>query len=122
VDDLIEEFHIEFVDVLHADIQSYEYEMLKGSTKLFKSKKIGYIFISTHSDELPSKCLEFLREKKFIIIADVDLANTYSFDGLLVARSPEYPGLGEMKVSLKKRSSPLNSSITSLILCQLRIG
>jgi hypothetical protein len=99
VDGLVEEYNIDFIHVLHSDIQGYEGDMLKGAEKTFSDGKIGYIFISTHSQELHYSCLDFLKEKKFIVIASADMNETYSEDGLIVARAPQYPGIGPIDIS-----------------------
>lgn len=65
----MEKHNINFINILHSDIQGAEYEMLLGAEKTFKDKKIGYIFISTHSNDVHNKCLEFLKNKEFKIIA-----------------------------------------------------
>lgn len=104
IDDLVSELQIKFIDILHSDIQGFEFEMLEGGTRLFNEKKVGYIFISTHSNELHQKCLKFLEEYHFKIIANADLDDTYSFDGLIVGRAPHYNGINEIKISLKSKA------------------
>lgn len=101
IDDFVKLNKINFVDILHCDIQGYEYDMLLGSSKLFAENKVGYIFISTHSNDLHSRCLEFLRSKQFIVICHADKNQTYSEDGLIVARAPSYPGIDKLAIALK---------------------
>ena len=45
-----------YIDLLHADIQGSEFEMLGDARESLKSGKIGYIFIGTHSQELHYRC------------------------------------------------------------------
>lgn len=85
VDDFLEQQNITHLDVLHCDIQGYELEMLQGAKKTLSNKRATYIFISTHSDKLHQSCREKLIEYGYYIISDADLAETFSFDGLLVA-------------------------------------
>ena len=103
IDSFVEKNNISFIDMLHSDIQGYEYDMLLGAETTFQKKKIGYVFISTHSNEIHYKCLEFLNKRDFIIIASADIDQTYSEDGLLAARAPYYPGIQPMLISLNRR-------------------
>jgi hypothetical protein len=102
VDGIVEENKINFIDILHSDIQGAEYDMLLGAEKTLKDKKVGYIFISTHSNKLHYSCLEFLKQRSFVIISSIDLYETFSFDGLIVARAPYYPGLDPLTLSVRK--------------------
>lgn len=102
VDGLVKEFNIPFIHMLHSDIQGYEYEMLLGAEQCFNEKKIGYIFISTHSDELHYQCLNVLKQKGYIILASADLKETYSEDGLIAARAPYFPGIEPIQIDKKK--------------------
>lgn len=102
VDGLVEINNIPFVDILHSDIQGAEYDMLKGAEKTIKERKVGYIFISTHSNKLHEKCLSFLMQHGFVIISSVNLFESFSLDGLIVARASYYPGLEPMQVSVRK--------------------
>lgn len=101
IDDFVKTNHIEFIDLLHSDIQGYELEMLKGAEAFIDQDKIGYLFISTHSNEVHQQCLEFLLIKDYLILTDIDLNETFSIDGLIVARSKKYPGITSISVSKK---------------------
>ena len=101
VDDIVAENSIDFVHVLHSDIQGYEYEMLRGAEVSFDKKKIAYVFISTHSNEIHYKCLQFLLDRNFILIASADLNESFSEDGLIVVRSPDYNGIGSVDISIR---------------------
>jgi len=77
---------IDFIDILHSDIQGYEVEMLEDIVHLLKNKKIRYIFISTHSNDLHAKCLTILNECDYRIIAKADFeTETFCYDGIIVA-------------------------------------
>lgn len=99
IDDFIELKTIQFVDILHSDIQGFELEMLKGAKTLIDNKKVGYFFISTHSGQLHSDCEEFLIQHGFEIIASANVAHSYSIDGILIAKSIHYPGIGPIAIS-----------------------
>jgi hypothetical protein len=87
VDSLIDLYKMEYIDILHSDIQGFEYEMLLGAEKALQNNKIGYVFISTHSNELHYQCIEKLKAYSFKILNSVDIDETFSEDGLIVAVS-----------------------------------
>jgi len=78
VDSLMREFEIDHLDILHADIQGYELEMLRGAQSSLAEGKIDYIFISSHSNELHYDCMEFLENHGCVILAEADLLETFS--------------------------------------------
>lgn len=103
IDDFVANKNIEFIDILHSDIQGFEYEMLQGAMVTFDKQKIGYVFISTHNNEVHYQCLDFLQDRNFIIIVDIDMDATYSVDGLIVARANNYEGIESMDLSRKDK-------------------
>lgn len=106
VDDFIRKKGLTFIDVLHSDIQGAEYRMLLGARNLFDQGMLGYVFISTHSNEIHNSCLEFLKGYDFSIIAESNLDESYSEDGLIAAKAPYYKGIDEVKIS--KRTDTKN--------------
>lgn len=103
VDDFIGEKNIDFVHVLHSDIQGFEMDMLRGAKKLIENKKVGYFFISTHSNELHEQCIAYLKQYGFILIAAANMDESYSYDGLIVMRAPYFEGIGPLEISLRKK-------------------
>lgn len=85
VDSFLELNNISNCDILHADIQGFEYEMLLGAKKSLESGSISFIFISTHSNDLHYKCLKLLKNFKYKILADHNLTESFASDGLIVA-------------------------------------
>jgi hypothetical protein len=84
--DFMKKKNIEFVEILHSDIQGYEFEMLTDIVPLLKEKKIKYLFISTHSDDIHYKCIELLKKNNYNIIASADFeTETFCYDGIIVA-------------------------------------
>lgn len=90
---------IQFVDVLHSDTQGWEFSLLSDSQKVLD--KVGYIFVSTHTDKftpgefwgaprelLHEGCLEFLQDNKFVILCEHNMKESASHDGLIVAKNP----------------------------------
>ena len=102
VDDLMKIYGIEFIDILHADIQGNELLMLEGTMVSFENRLIGYVFLSTHSDELHQQCQDFLKRYDFTILCEADLDASYSYDGLIVAKSNSYAGLNEVNICKRK--------------------
>jgi len=91
---------INFIDILHSDIQGFELAMLHGAKKLLSENKVGYIFISTHSNELHNDCKKLLlNEYNFDLIADANVDESFSWDGILVVKSPTYPGIEKVEIS-----------------------
>lgn len=88
IESFLAEKGLTHLNLLHADIQYAELEMLEGSQHWLADHKIDYLFISTHSLELHAGCARFLSERGYRILASVDLEETHSYDGVLVAASP----------------------------------
>ena len=105
VDEICRTNKIAFLDILHADIQGYELEMLHGSKRMLSENRVGYIFISTHSNALHADCTALLCDYGFIEIASVDLDETCSWDGVLVMRSSDYSGIERVVVSKESKDS-----------------
>jgi hypothetical protein len=103
VDYLIQKHNIGFLNILHSDIQGYEFNMLQGAEESIKQRKIGIIFISTHSNELHWQCRDFLLRHDFDIICSADLDETYSWDGVLVGRSKKISGMSSISISLREK-------------------
>lgn len=85
VDSFIQAKQIQHVDILHSDIQGFELEMLEGAKNSFSRRMIDYVFISTHRHALHYRCLEQLDKYAFKILAEADLLESHSLDGLIVA-------------------------------------
>jgi hypothetical protein len=103
VDDFLAGQDLAEVSVLHCDIQGQELAMLNGARKSVKADRIGYFFISTHSEELHRGCEAFLHEHGCYVEASISPRDSYSFDGILVGRSPRVPPLPEMQISRRSR-------------------
>lgn len=77
------------LDILHADIQEYEVQMLDGARQSLQSKLIDYLFVSTHSQILHEQVCCTLRELGYRLEVNVDFDNdTTSHDGFVFASSP----------------------------------
>jgi len=86
INNFIIEKNIECIDILHSDIQGSELVMLNSISSLLDDKKIRYLFISTHSQNIHFSCLELLQMHNYRIIADADFDNeTFCSDGIIVS-------------------------------------
>ena len=101
VDGFVESHRIERLHLLHVDTQGWEFAALGGARKTLDARRVDYLFLSTHGNQLHYQCLRELRERDFVVLADVDYLDSYSFDGLIVARRRELPGLEPVPLSLK---------------------
>ena len=93
--------NIDFIHLLHVDIQGFEYNMLLGMPLTISMNKVGYIFISTHGSSVHDKCLLFLIEHEFDIVSNVTEKDTFSYDGLIIAKAKEFPGISYIPLSAK---------------------
>ena len=95
---------INYIDVLHMDIQGAEFYFLNTFTEIFTMKKVGYVFISTHNQDLHIKCLQFLKDVNYMILASADFDNeTFCYDGVLVARDSRLQGLSQIQLNVRKK-------------------
>jgi hypothetical protein len=104
VDHLMKKYQLDFLDILHSDIQGYELNMLKGAAASLSTHKIGYAFISTHSNELHRSCIEEFKKHGYIIVADSNVDESFATDGVIVAKLPGIAGPDS--ISISKASTP----------------
>lgn len=102
IDDFLDAQQLDYVDVLHADIQGAEYEMLCDAERSLSKGKIGYVFVGTHSQELHYQCKGYLERHGYITLAHADFEyGTYCCDGVLVARHKDTSGLEPLDLPLR---------------------
>lgn len=89
IDKYLAEKSIDKIDILHSDIQGYELEMLEGCSSSLSYKKIDYLFISTHSQQLHLDVIEQIENHGYRIEISSDFDyDTTSFDGFVFASNP----------------------------------
>lgn len=94
VDRFLASVGLDRLDILHSDIQGFESEMLDGAASLLSRHGAGYVFISTHSQELHQDAITRLRAHGYRVEATADFDHeTTSFDGLVFATSPAVPAV-----------------------------
>lgn len=101
VDKIFEIEKLEKVAICHSDIQGYELNMLKGSIN--NLDKIDYFFISTHTNEIHKECIDFLIHNGFLILCSHNMDESYSYDGLIVAKSKSVIN-GPTNLNVSKRT------------------
>jgi hypothetical protein len=106
VDDFCARHTLTRLGILHADIQGAELDMLRGAKGMIEAEAIDYIFISTHSVSLHHDCVKWLESHRYQIVASADLAETFSFDGLIVAKSRRAQGPSAVAISRKTDAAP----------------
>lgn len=90
VDTFLKSRGISHLDILHADIQGFELQMLHGASEALSTQAVDYVFVSTHSDDLHDAVMSCLISHGYRIEASSDFTHaTTSFDGLVVASSPK---------------------------------
>lgn len=99
VNKIFELENLDRVAICHSDIQGYEFQMLLGCSNVLE--KIDYFFISTHENSLHSMCVDFLQKNNFDILCSANLDESYSYDGLIVAKNKNIEGPSEIKISKK---------------------
>ena len=113
VDELIRQSNLPRVDLLLADIQGAELEMLHGATDSIDRGLLRFIFVSTHHHAISNnplihqQCVEFIRAHKGHILIEHNVTESFSGDGLIVASfDPADRQLPPIQVS---RNWPSNS-------------
>lgn len=102
VDYLMEKYGVERLHILHSDIQGYELAMLKGAHKAMERGAIDYFFISTHSNSLHNDCITRLKDLGYEILCEANLDESYSVDGLIVAKRTGTPGPDKIEISKRR--------------------
>lgn len=80
------------INLLHLDIQGAETAVLDSCRDLFLAGQVDWVFASTHAHQISGdplthqRCLDILRGCGAVIEADIDVHESFSGDGLIVAR------------------------------------
>ena len=90
VDGFLDQNNIITLDILHADIQGYELEMLDGASSILSRYGAAYVFISTHSQLLHNSVIDRLKSIGYRIEVSADFdSETTSYDGFIFASRPD---------------------------------
>ncbi len=91
VDDLLDRYAVPRLEVLFADIQGAELEMLHGAARAIASGRVRFAVVSTHHHAISGSplthqhCLEFIRQHGGHVLVEHGVAESFSGDGLIVA-------------------------------------
>jgi FkbM family methyltransferase len=119
VPDLLQERGLGFLDILHCDAQGAEIEMIESCATLFREGRVGWLFVSTHGATITGdplthqKCLARLIDLGAEIVAEHDVYESFSGDGLIVAHfgspaaEPGFPELSRNRYSRSYYRNPL---------------
>lgn len=93
VDQFFSDFNdVKKLDILHADIQGKELEMLDGAKNSLNNRLVDYLFVSTHSQKLHLDVVENIKQQQYIIEVSSDFeVETTAYDGFVFASSPIIP-------------------------------
>jgi FkbM family methyltransferase len=114
VPQILRNYGIDVLDVLHCDTQGAEFAILSGARDLFVDGRIRWVFVSTHVHQISGdplthrRCLDLLRECGAIIESEHSPHESYSGDGLIVARfGPAPADWRPVAVSVARQSETL---------------
>jgi FkbM family methyltransferase len=85
----LQEHAISFLDILHCDTQGAETHIIASCEDLFRSRKVRFGVFSTHSHHISGdplthqRCLAMLRDFGGTILAEHDVHESFSGDGLI---------------------------------------
>lgn len=85
VDSLMRTQGIGHLGILHADIQGHEIQMLKGASETLRERRVDWIFISTHGENIHQRCCRILKKSGYFVAVEHTPSESFSVDGLIVA-------------------------------------
>jgi FkbM family methyltransferase len=110
----LQEYAIPFLDILHCDTQGAETEIIASCETLFGNRKIRFGVFSTHSHHISGdplthqRCLAMLKDFGGKILAEHDVHESFSGDGLIAAH------FGEEQINWRDPPITRNRYSTSL--------
>jgi FkbM family methyltransferase len=106
---LVESRAISHLDILHCDCQGAELQVLESCHDLFAADHIGWVVVSTHSHHISGdplthqRCLACLLNAGATIVAEHDVQESFSGDGLIVGKfGPLPPGWQSLRLSYNR--------------------
>ncbi len=111
---LMKAFDVPSLELLHCDVQGAETSVLEGCQALLRAGRIKWVFVSTHAHQISGdplthqRCLQLLRDCGAVIEAEHDVHESFSGDGLIVARfCPPPPEWKPVAISHNRHGSSL---------------
>jgi hypothetical protein len=106
------------IDLLIADVRGTEMEMLEGARNTIASGRVRFLFLATHHHSISGdplthqRCLRFVTEHHGHVIAEHNVIESFSGDGLIVASFHERDrSIAPLTIS---RNHPSNSHFREL--------
>jgi len=90
IEDLFKDFELGKIDILHSDIQGYEYDMLMGSRNLLEKGLINVLFVSTHGYHIHEECYKIVSSYNYTCLCNIPRDQATSTDGLLIFINSDY--------------------------------
>ena len=93
----LREHRISKLDILHCDTQGAETEIIRSCETLFRDRAMGFGIFSTHSHHISGdplthqRCLAMLKDFGGTILAEHDVHESFSGDGLIAAYFGQEP-------------------------------
>lgn len=114
IDDLVERYGLARLELLHADVQGAELEVLEGAAGSIARGRLRFVFLATHhhcisGDPLiHQRCLDFVARHGGHVLAEYRVSESFSGDGLVVASFlPEDRALEPLPVSVNRPCNAL---------------
>ena len=114
VEQIMRERGLPNLDILHCDIQGGELDVLESCAGLFAQGRVRWVFVSTHAEMISGdalihqRCLATLVQAGAAIEAEHDVHESFSGDGLIVARfGPAPERWSPVTLSLNRYSESL---------------
>jgi hypothetical protein len=86
--------------------------MLREMERTLLTKKVGYFFISTHSQLLHKQCRSFLEDRGYLTIASADFDHeSFCHDGILVVRNSDLNGPIHFDIGYRVANKAFHSSL-----------
>ena len=102
IDWLMENQNLTKINILHADIQSAEHQLLDGAKNSFLENKIDFLFLGTHSPN--RQFINKLESYGYKIICSFEVQESFFDDGLILACSESiYNNLDLNKFTVSKK-------------------
>jgi len=102
IDWLVENQGLSKIELLHADIQSAEHQLLDGAEKSFRENKIDFLFLGTHSSN--NQFIKKIESFGYKILCSFEIEESFFDDGLILACSESiYNNLDLNKFTVSKK-------------------
>jgi FkbM family methyltransferase len=97
VPDIVTTYALKHLDLLHCDVQGAELDVLESCAELAATGRLGWVVVSTHTHHIShdplthQRCVVVLRQAGATILAEHDVHESFSGDGLIVAKFGPVP-------------------------------